>query len=117
VWLAIFETIVLTVPTPEQAVAPGFFYTVGQQAHLHGFQGKPLKVPQELTTFKDLYQALWDDNSLAINEVLARPGWILADDGQAVRIIGVYQDGFQVELLDGSSAGRQAWVMRHQLGP
>jgi len=115
VWLVIVGVIVLVVPTPGQATLPSSSYAVGQLAQLHGHPGVPLRLPQEVSTFKDLYQALWDDNGLAINEVLSRPGWIRALDGQAVRIMDFYEDGVQVELLDGPSAGAQAWVMRHQL--
>jgi hypothetical protein len=117
VWLAIFVAIVLAVPAPGQAAMPSSFYAVGQLAHLHAPPGTPLRIPQELGTFKDLYQALWDDNGLAINEVLARPGWVHVVDGQAVRIMDVYEDGVQVELLDGPSVGALAWVMLHQLRP
>src|SRR4051794_16647616 len=100
VWLAIFGAIVLVGPTPEQSVMPSpASYTVGRVAHIHGPPGTPLKIPLELGTFKDLYQALWDDNVFALNEVRSRPGWVQVLDGQTVRIVDVYDPGIQVELL------------------
>jgi hypothetical protein len=117
VWLVIVGVIVLAVPAPGHAALPSSSYADGQLAHLDGSQGTPLRIPLEVSTFKDLYQALWADNGLAINEVLSRAGWIHALDGQAVRIMDVYEDGVQVELLDGPSAGVQGWVMLHQLRP
>ena len=115
-WLAIVGVILVAVPVPEQANMLSPAYSVGELAHLRAPVGTPLRLPQELGTFKDLYQALWDDNGLAINEVLSRPGWIRTFDGQTVRIIDIYENGFQVELLDGPSAGAQAWAMLHHLG-
>ncbi|MFN8636909.1 MAG: hypothetical protein U0893_23930 [Chloroflexota bacterium] len=74
-----------------------------------------MRLPQELGTFKELYRALWDDDGPAINEVLSRPGWIRTFDGQLVRIIDIYENGLQVEILDGPSAGAQVWAMLQQL--
>jgi hypothetical protein len=118
VWLAIFGAIVLVVPTPEQSVMPSpASYTVGRVAHIHGPPGTPVKIPLELGTFKDLYQALWDDNVFALNEVRSRPGWVQVLDGQTVQIVDVYDPGIQVELLNGPGTGVHAWVMLHQLRP
>jgi hypothetical protein len=117
VWLAVFAAIVLTVPEPQPAVQPGSAYTVGHLAHLQTPPGGLMRVPLELDTFKDFYQALWDDNGLALREVLSRPGWVQIVDHQTVRIVNVYEQGIHVELLDGPSTGVHAWVMLHQLSP
>src|SRR4051794_24483130 len=82
VWLAIAGIIVVAVPVPEQSTMPSPAYSVGELAHLRTPAGTLLRLPQELGTFKELYQALWDDNGLAINDVLSRLRWIRAFDGQ-----------------------------------
>ena len=117
VWLAILWAIVLTVPSPGQAARADSFYSIGQTARLRGFPGVRLRIPLDRDTVEDLYQALWDDNRLAFDEVTSRPGWIQVFDGQAVRIIDTYKAVFQVELMDGPNAGVQGWVMLHQLRP
>lgn len=115
VWMAIVGVIVVALPVPGQATMPSPAYAVGELAHLRAPADTPLRLPQELGTFKELYRALWDDDGPAINEVLSRPGWIRTFDGQLVRIIDIYENGLQVEILDGPSAGAQVWAMLQQL--
>jgi hypothetical protein len=117
-WLLIVGTIMLTVPTPEQAAKRSLFSSpVGRLAYIYVPSGVAWTIPIDRSTFDDYYQAVWDDDGGTIAEVLSRPGWIAVADRQPVRIVEIDGAAVQVELLGGQSAGVRAWLKVHHLNP
>ena len=117
-WLLIAGTIVLAVPTPEQAAKTSVFASlIGRSAYIYVPSRVAWTIPIDRGTFDDYYQAVWDDDGDAIAEALARPGWVAVADHQAVRIIDVDGAAVQVELLAGQHTGVRAWLKAHHLRP
>ena len=117
-WLLIVATIVLTVPTPDQAAKTSLFGSpIGRPAYVYVPSRVPWTIPIDRATFDDYYQVVWDDDGDAIAEALSRPGWIPVTDRQPVRIVDIDGAAVQVELLDGQSAGGRAWLKVHHLSP
>jgi hypothetical protein len=115
-WLMIAAAIVLTVPTPEQAAQVSAFASpIGRSAYIYVPSRVAWTIPTDRGTFDDYYHAVWVDDGDAINEALARPGWIAVADGQAVRIVDIVPEAVQVELMDGQHAGARGWVKAHHL--
>ena len=117
-WLATAAAIVLTVPAPWEAArisAPAS--PIGRPAYISVPSRVDWTIPTDRGTFDDYYQAVWVDDGDAINEALARPGWIAVADGQAVRIVDIVPDAVQVEVVDGQHAGVKGWVKAHHLNP
>ena len=115
-WCMIVATIMLAVPTPEQAAKVSAFGSpIGRSASISVPSRVAWTIPTDRGTFDDYYHAVWVDDGDAINEALTRPGWIAVADGQAVRIVDVVPEAVQVEVLDGQYAGERGWVKADHL--
>ena len=117
-WLLILGTVVLMVPTHGRAAVTSVVVSpAGRLAYIYVPPGAASPIPADWVIFDAYYQALGDVDEDAIIRILSRPGWIPVVDHQAMRVVGIYGDAIQVEVLDGQSAGVRAWLKVYQLSP
>ena len=96
-------------PKIEHGVAPGQLASV----YLPGLSWLPVPVDRE--AFDEAERGFRETDQEAIDHAFDAYEWIRIASGQWVRVVAADDRAILVELLDGSYAGRRAWVKARHL--
>jgi hypothetical protein len=117
-WLALGGAVVWLMhePTASATSTPSAL-APEQMARIHQPGMPSWPIPVSRAGFDAFQRGVRESDEAAIEEAFTISEWIDARHGQAVRIITVDGDAVQVELLEGTYAGRQAWLKARNLSP
>jgi hypothetical protein len=117
-WLMIGGMVALALPAPARSATPRPLVAVpGQTAHIHQPGMTSWPIPVSRAGFDAFQRGARESDEAAMEEAFQVSEWIDAAHGQAVRIVTVDGDAVEIELLEGTYAGRRAWVKPRHLVP
>ena len=116
-WLLIGGAVALSLPPPARSAAPRpLIAAPGQTARIHQPGMPSWPIPVSRVGFDAFQRGVREGDEAVMDEAFQVSEWIEAAHGQRVRIIAVDGDVIQIELLEGTYAGRRAWVKPRNLG-
>jgi len=104
------ERVVTAAPTPS-AVSVGAIVRIAQPG------GSRVPIARDRDSFNAMRLAAAARYEEPSTEGIASFAWIAVEAGQAARVLMVDGDAVQIELLDGSHIGEQAWIRAGALVP
>ena len=117
-WLCLGVAIVMLLPISAVSAPKGAYKpSPGATAHIVQPGLKAWPIPVARIAFDDFYRGTAQTDESAIEAAFTESEWIEVEDRTSVRVTVVDGDAIEIELLDGSNAGRRGWVKPRHLGP
>src|SRR5689334_21935846 len=110
-WLLIGGALLLALPSPTASATPTVWALAsGQRVRIDQSGITHWPIPVERQAFDTYYRGVQESDDGAIDAAFASSEWISTNYGEAARIVAIDGEAVQIELLEGSYAGRRAWV-------
>lgn len=115
-WLLIAGVVVPALPAPAASAPktrPVLAVGLTVPVHLPGMDWLP--IPVDRAAFDESQRGYRESDGDAIEHAFTAYEWVRISHGQAVRVISIDGETIEIELLDGTYAGRRGWVKTRQL--
>jgi hypothetical protein len=116
-WLLIAMTVAPMLPSPVSSATTSALLVPAQPARIaqHGIRDWPIATSR--AAFGQLQRSIAESNEALMDDAFVNAEWLTVNGGDAVLILAVDGEVVEIELLEGSYAGRHAWLNQHQLTP